>query len=594
MRFIRFFAFFSLLISSIFTLSAIPALRVLLHKIQNDGLKIDYYLKGDEQNSCMITTDGYLLTEDMQGNLAYAKILSDGRIISTERIAHSVIDRTSDETAFLTQIPVYNVETPTLIDKNNSFRVPGQSQAALPSFPLVGSPKTLVILAAFSDLPFTVENPKTSFSNMLNQHGYAENGATGSAIDYFTENSMGTFTPQFDVAGPFTLSGTQAFYGADDAFGNKDLNAQIMVKDACRVAFEGGVKFNNYDYDNDGYVDNIFIYYAGYNQAEGASANTIWPQRNALPDKAVRYNTKYISNYSYTSELRFYPESAMCGIGTFCHEFGHVLGLHDLYPSNGKNHYTLGSSDIMDYGAYLNKGRTPPSYSALERFSLGWLTPVQLTWPRGLQLTDIKTSNEAFLISNSDNHNLNGTRPDPIDYFLLENRQQTGWDSYLPSHGLMITRVHFDSVNWAANAVNNNTLLLGVDIMEADGTGSTETQAMDFFPSGGVDNFQTVFANGTLLHKDITGITEENGQISFHFMGGYNKLDSPDNDIFYLNASEGRAVLWSKITGIHQLEIFDITGRKIFQKEFSDKVEIILRSGVYLIRLDDVLRKISM
>jgi hypothetical protein len=207
----------------------------------------------------------------------------------------------------------------------------------------------------------------------------------------------------------------------------------------------------------------------------------------------------------------------MAGIGTFVNEFGHVLGLADMYPTNGATHFTLSNWNIMDGGAYLNLGRTPPAYNSFERFQLGFMTPTLLTGlPQNNILDTLTTSNQAFLISPSDYHNLNGDSPSPTEFFLLENRQKAGWDSYLPGHGMLIYRINYNQSDWDLNSPNNNFEKMGVDIMEADGIGSKATLDGDPFPgSGEVTMYRLAQRSGTSLNRVLTGITEINGIISF-------------------------------------------------------------------------------
>jgi len=325
----------------------------------------------------------------------------------------------------------------------------------------------LVILVNFSDKDFITANPQTAFTDLLNQEGYSANGGTGSARDYFHDASNGLFNPQFDVAGPYTLPHNFAFYGENDT-DDQDKNPRQMVIDACVLADASGVDFAQYDTDNDGYVDNIFIYYAGYNEAENAPANTIWPHRWSLSNYNTKFDGKIIFDYACTSELRGKSGSNMCGIGTFCHEFGHVLGLVDYYATNNSTHHTLSYWNIMDAGAYLNLGRTPPTYSAYDRFYLNWLIPIELKTKQEVTLDALTESNKSYIITQNGNHNLNGSNPDPTEFFTLENRQPKGWDTYLPGHGLIITRINYNASTWSSNTPNNDPLAMGVYIIEAD------------------------------------------------------------------------------------------------------------------------------
>ena len=223
------------------------------------------------------------------------------------------------------------------------FRSKAPATPLSSGFPKVGSPRSLVILVNFADKSFVVPDPKAAFSRLLNTEGYNENGGTGSARDYFRASSNGQFNPNFDVVGPYTLPNTMAYYGGNDS-DDYDLRPADMVIHACSLANEF-VNFADYDIDNDGYVDNVFIYYAGFNEAEGANENTVWPHRwvvysgNYTGSKV--FDGKTVYDYACTSELKGSSGSTMCGIGTFTHEFGHVIGLPDHYHTEDPNKNTL-------------------------------------------------------------------------------------------------------------------------------------------------------------------------------------------------------------------------------------------------------------
>ena len=128
------------------------------------------------------------------------------------------------------------------------------------------------------------------------------------------------------------------------------------------------------------------------------------------------FDGKILYDYACSSELKGNSGSNMCGIGTFCHEFSHVLGLPDLYDTEYSGHNTLGSWDIMDYGGYSNNGRTPPSFSSYERFYLGWLTPTILNSAANITIDELQSSNQAYLVSSTGTHNLDGASPNPNSF----------------------------------------------------------------------------------------------------------------------------------------------------------------------------------
>jgi M6 family metalloprotease-like protein len=375
----------------------------------------------------------------------------------------------------------------------------------------------LVILVEFSDLSFV--KTRQDFFDLLNKKSYTENGATGSARDYFNDASNGQYDPQFDVYGPYKLSREMGYYGQNDADGN-DMHPDQMVVDAVAMMDSiEDVDFADYDTDNDGYIDNIFVYYAGHGENEGAPDNTIWPHAWAIYSHRVEgevvYDGKTLDGYACACELRDSYGTTMCGIGTFCHEFSHVLGLPDFYVTDyGSSHKTVGNWDIMDSGSYLNNSKTPPTYSAHERFYLGWLTPEILNEQGDYELEELQKSNKAYIITATGEHNLDGGDPDPKTYYLLENRQKVGWDAYLPGHGLMITKTVYDEKKWFYNNPNNDRNNQCYDLIEADGKAPDDNHGKEG------DLFTGRAAKSYTPYEDypITDIAEKNKVISFSFM----------------------------------------------------------------------------
>lgn len=510
---------FVLLLSSVNCLHAIKATPNPISKIQTDGTEITYYLKGDEFFHYKTTLDNFLIVEDIDGIFNYGTHDSKGKVISTGVKVNEINKRTAKELKYIKN-NLKKVDFSLTTSQTQSSRIAKVKSETSPqkSYPLTGNPKSLVILVNFSDKNYITPEPKTAFTDLLNQQGYSANGGTGSARDYFRDASNGLFNPQFDVVGPYTLTKSLAFYGENVS--EEDKNPRQLVIDACTLADADGVDFAQYDTDNDGFVDNIFIYYAGNNEAEGAAANTIWPHRWSLSNYNTKFDGKIIFDYACTSELRGSSGSTMCGIGTFCHEFGHVLGLVDYYhTTEDKN--TLENWSIMDSGAYLNQGRTPPSYSSYDRFYLGWLAPTELKSAQNVTLEAVRTSNKAFLISQNGNHNLNGANPVTKEFFLIENRQKSGFDAYLPSSGMLIWHIDYDESAWNDNSPNNYTgstqtssSHMRVYLQPLGGQTTTPGTA---FTSG---SFNPTLWNGTNINKPITDIKITNGVLTFKFMGG--------------------------------------------------------------------------
>jgi len=509
-----------LLIFFVVNAYSVPATPLPVTRVQPDGTELTVYLRGDEFFKYELTLDGYLVKKDATGFYHYSKQDNEGKIISTGIKTNQIEKRTIKEKQLINSL----IKHPDLSQRNQESRMArvsaeSESLASQKNFPNTGSPKSLVILVNFKDVSFVISNPKTAFTNLLNEVGYSANGGTRSARDYFNVASNGMSSPEFVVVGPYTLANNRSYYGANDATTDDDVKPRDMVIHACNAAAANGVDFSQYDTDGDGIVDNVFIYYAGHNEAEGGPDESVWPHRWALSN-TLTLNGKRIVGYACTSELRGSTGSYMCGIGTFAHEFGHVYGLADYYNTENSETYTISNWNIMDAGAYLNSGRTPPTYSAFDRFYLGWLTPVLLNSPKDMvTLSDIKTSNKAYIFTQNGTHNLSGSNPNPVEFFTLENRQKTGWDTYLPKSGMLITRIYYNQSDWRNNVPNNNSAAMGYDIIEADEIANKNTMAGDPFPgTRNVTNYYPVLRSGVEIPRTITSIKEVNSVISFRFM----------------------------------------------------------------------------
>jgi len=507
-----------LFISSI-QVHAVPATPYPVTKVQPDGSELTIYLRGDEFFKYELTTDGYLIKRNPQGFYHHAIKDKAGNISITDIRVNPIEKRTRQEHDFLKNKNPFP-DFSRVRQERKMQKIPAASQS-ISSFPKTGSPQSIVILVNFKDVKFSISEPQIAFTNLLNEVGYKKNGGTGSARDYFITASNGVSSPDFIVVGPYTLPDSMAYYGSNDKKGD-DKNPRRMVIDACVLAASDGINFSQFDTDGDGIVDNVFIYYAGHNEAEGGPEDSVWPHRWEL-EKRLIIDGVQIKGYACSSELRGSRGAIMCGIGTFAHEFGHVYGLVDYYATEGGEHHTLSKWSIMDEGAYLNEGRTPPTYSAYDRFYLGWLTPTILKSSRSVSLPDLKSSNKAYLISPTKLHNLEGNNPNPKEFFLLENRQKTGWDAFLPNSGMLITRINYNAFTWSINSPNNDKKAMGVDIMEADGIADKNTLAGDPFPGFAmVTHFNPTLRDGTNIEQPITNIRQSliDDLITFDFMGG--------------------------------------------------------------------------
>ena len=415
----------------------------------------------------------------------------------------------------------------------------------------------LLIVVEFADTPLSAGNTVQSFDSLANADDYTYNGAMGSCKKYYQDQSNGKYTPQFDVVGPVILPKNTAYYGADAAYEGDDQYIADFVIDACKGAQAMGVDFSNYDQDNDGNVDLVYIIYAGYSQADGGAATCIWPHawdmQSALyygntnqSEYYVQYNAagtitaqnlpvlngKTILRYACSNELIF-NSSARTSIGTICHEFGHVLGLADLYitetSATGDPKLIPGSWALMSHGNYLNNGNTPPNLSVWEKYVLGWVEP------------EILYANEQHVVLPADGmtyrklnrtciHSEDGPLTTDTTYYL-ENRQMTGWDTFLPGHGMLVWRVVYDAEEWYYNRPNNTTTRF--QLITANGstpyTSSLKGGTRQDVPFPGKLEY-TEYA--PYAHTQLTNIQEVDGVISFDFTNStYTNIESPKADL---------------------------------------------------------------
>lgn len=286
-----------------------------------------------------------------------------------------------------------------------------------------GDRKVLCILANFSDMTFVLENPKAHFTEMLNGDNYTYNGAIGSVRQYYIDNSGGQYRPEFDVYGPVTLSKPSSYYEEE---------VYTAIKEAYELMADE-IDINQYDTDDNGAVDMVLFYFPGYNEAEGGASETIWPHQGT--GNFGKLGEKTFNRYFCTSELRGNEGAEAAAIGTTCHEFAHSLGLPDFYDvdkaENGVNQYTTYTFDLMTQGNYNDEGRRPPYLSALERNMLGWMPAAPSINSSGNHTLRGVQNNEALRIDSQ----VDG------EYFLMECRTNSGWDTGLKAFGLLLYHV---------------------------------------------------------------------------------------------------------------------------------------------------------
>ncbi|MBO4263863.1 MAG: M6 family metalloprotease domain-containing protein, partial [Bacteroidales bacterium] len=356
------------------------------------------------------------------------------------------------------------------------------------------SVRRLVIPVQFSDRTFSVPNPRSSIYNLFNQQNYAENGATGSVLDYFRDNLDNRGQLLFDVCDVVTLPYTMRYYG-ENADGVTDRNLRQLVQHACIAADAAGVDFSQYDFNKDGFVDNVFLIVAGHNEAEGGGDYTIWPQSWNISDAGLSIDGKRLSNFSVCSELAGASGYRFTGIGTICHEFCHFLGLPDLYDVNdateGEGPGLCGTLSVMDQGNYNNEGRTPPFLTVFERNLIGLTTTIPIRAPRYVSIAPVQNTAQAWVLPTT----VSG------EEFWLEYRTGARWDAYIGGRGLVVYHIDRSGnaagsmparMRWETNAVNGCAAHPCAQFVASTGE-SPASVADAFYP--GVTNVRSIYSS---------------------------------------------------------------------------------------------------
>lgn len=505
---------------------------------QADGTTITVILQGDEHINWYIALDGTLLVQGSDNNYYVGRVANNGHLMVTKQLAHEPAFRSQTERSLIQKQDkerFYSYVRDVAAQSENAYKESpmtrisiGASSDGVAYFPHTGSPKALVILAEFADTLFTIQNTKQVFTNYLMNEGhftetsYGQNMSYKGVRGYFKDCSYGLFTPAFDVVGPVKLPKPQTYYGV----GND--NITDLMTDACN-AVDNEVDFSQYDANGDGMVDLVYIIYAGHSANYRGNASTdIWP-KSGTTILSKTFDGKSIRRYGVSNELagrenKKKEKETINGIGLFCHEFSHTLGLPDIYAyktdAEDQNDQGMELWDLMDGGTEVQGGRVPSPYLAWEREAMGWMSIDTLTTDCHIaNLKTIDNSGKAYKILNPLASN---------EYIVLQSIQKGGWyqgwgnGSY--PKGLLVYRV-----SYASNKVNvfdfpNNVkgkprvIVVPADgeIIAAAHAGTMNNYLLqhnnDLYPYNGIDSIKGFkMFNESTLEKSIFNITETDG-----------------------------------------------------------------------------------
>ena len=507
---------------------AVPAKPGFITYIQSDGTQITVQLKGDEFFHYFITQDGLPVDRDDSGNFRY---VTQAGI--SQMIAHNQSERTAAELSFIAQqsTRLQAIEQPQHKARRAAARPRKVGHAQVPT---TGSPRVPILLVQYTDKQMT---------NSVEQFEAHYKTSAKSVLQYFTDQSNGKYTPQYDIYGIYDLPSTRATYGASCSWGH-DKGVALMVCDAIDTAGDD-IDWSQYDNDGDGEADVCIVVYAGPGEAQGASHNTIWPCQWDLASGQEWYdgtgprnrNGVTINRFAVFNEIAGSSDSGttMDGIGTFCHEFSHCLGLPDWYETTYRHgYYGMSGWSLMHSGCYNGEsvsGDTPVGYSAYEKNFMGWIDYIE-PMPNTrytLPVFNAKSleSDQAIKIVSDLNEN---------EYFILENRRKQGWDRFIADEGVLITHFTYVAGRWEANTVNNEAIQLAT-IIPADNSLGNDSESGDLY---GESNHEFSPNSTPAMQLNM----HANGSLASS-AGGAGWLDKPVTEIV-LNSDGTASLLYNK------------------------------------------------
>ena len=512
--------FIALLLLATIAAYAVPAKPDLWTTIRLDnGKEVLAKLCGDEHLHYYTATDGTCYVQNQEGTYSTADIstLRSSARIALKRMAQSRVG--------------------TAKHKSGAKReVAGTGKSYL------GNKKGLIILAQFPDSKFKATYDNAFYKRVANAENLNEGDFRGSVHDYFLDQSNGLFNLTFDVVGPVTLSKSYAYYGKNTIYddgSSEDSHAGEMIAEAC-LAVDNMVNFADYDWTGNGEADQVFVIFAGKGEAAGGGSNTVWPHMYCLSQsdygKYLTLDETIVDTYACAAELN--SRGTTSGIGTICHEFSHCLGFADLYDTAYNEGYGMKTWDLMAQGSYNGNSFCPAGYTGYEKWVAGWTEPIVLDTDTEVEAIRPQSEGGNTYIMYNDNHH--------DEFFFIDNRQQTGWDSGIPASGLLITHIDYDQTAWDENIVNNDSdhqryTPVHAGLGALDGWASINFSSdMDAFPYEGNDSLSnTSYPSASLfnantdgskfLNKAILNIRHNNdGTMAFRFRKDNNAWQRPE------------------------------------------------------------------
>ncbi|MBQ0090169.1 MAG: M6 family metalloprotease domain-containing protein, partial [Prevotellaceae bacterium] len=523
---------FSLLTLCIF-IDASPVFRTRLNIKQSDGTTLNIIRTGNRQLSYFQTLDSIAVIENEDGDYCYALIDDDMNLSPSKIIAHDLDNRISIESKIAEKYKTnfYNKVKEIFKHRISRLTVGSKEKAVVP---VIGNVNIPIVLVEFTDKNFLSENDSVAFDKHFNASNYQNENHRGSVRDYFIAQSDSLFCPHFDIVGKVKVSHETAYYGKNRS--GDDQNLPGLFSEVLDLLDKKGVDFSVYA-NKDKIVPFIGLIYAGTGEQSSGIANDIWALFHPTLIKTLSNGIK-VTSCLYVNELADYYRKGtptLDGIGIFCHEFSHAMGLPDFYPTNGiKGVFGMDVWDLMDYGHFNNLAQRPMCYSAYEREFMEWIKIPELKeTSEKILLKSLYNVNPQRAYKIYNNHNIN-------EYYILEYRTASDW--YLSNTlgtGMLITHVDYDRSAWISNSINNIKEHPRMTIIPADGvltpqSSNTDTYKGDLYP--GLTN-NTELSHTTTPRDDVyigsnmgialKNIRKEGNDIVFQFIkdGNYPKGD---------------------------------------------------------------------
>ena len=513
------FFFIALCLGLLGIAQAIPSARKPIQVVQPDGSTLTIVVHGDEYLSWTTTTDGYSIAKNKQGFFEYVKQVRNNLPVLSGMRANEPENRNAQENAWLNKTDKHlkgerqNIEQPDDYSGENakggaargtSWKLWASEFSLRPNF------KGLLVPLHFNDYPLHSSTATLdSIMNCPNYNSTGENGILlGSVHDYYNDMSQGKFNFRIDTLPAYTATGNRTSYGKYCP----NLKSEILTYVKSVLTKEQQAE---YDVDGDGEIDHISVIFAGQGQEATGTDGMIWS-----------HHTR-VGNISFSCIAEINDWAGNPGIETYCHEFGHALGLPDHYDTDGSANGSANDPNVHDLMSSNTGTGNPVPLSTFSRFSLGWTVLKNIT-------AEDAGSYKLYEMLNS-GYGLRINTKTPGEFFILENR--TPLDKWLKSgygHGMLISRI--DSAWYfsrkGSNSVNSDSKHLGFSIVPADNSHNSRTISGDCFP--GKTKKYTEFSDETIpsslslsgerTELPVLNIDENDNVISFNFVKAGSKV----------------------------------------------------------------------